>query len=490
MNIVYIASEAVPFSKTGGLADVIGVLPKTIKEKTFFNKVSVFIPYYSQKIDETRYKTELIPEVFYVQVGAFRQGFCVRKFIKDDIDFYFIQNEYYFGRPEIYGPSNEGYSDNGERFMFFSQACLIAMKSLKIKVNVLHLNDWQTGLVPVYIKKNYFFREYFNKFKTKTVFTIHNIDYQGIFDKSIMNISNISWNEFVLEKLEFFDKVNFLKAGIVYSDFITTVSKRYAKEIQEKAWISQGLETILKKESAKLYGIVNGLDIKEWNPRKDKFIFKNYCSFNVKRGKEKCKKNLQEILKLPVNAESPIIAIISRLVKNKGFDIIEYGLEEILDRNSDLQLVLIGRGETKYENYFKFIADKYKKRVSINIMFANGLSHKIYAGADMFLMPSTSEACGLGQLISFRYGTIPIVNPVGGLYDTVKSYHKDYAEGTGFTMREFSHNGLIETVNEAINLYKNDKKEWTKLMKRVMKLNLSWDVPIKEYLKIYKMKDY
>jgi starch synthase len=483
MNIVYIASEAVPFSKTGGLADVMGSLPKMVKD---YGKVSVFIPYYSQKFDKEKYKTELIPETFFIQVGEKREGFTVRCCKKDGVNYYFIENEYYFGRPEIYGPSNDGYFDNGERFIFFSQACLKAVVYLKLKPTVLHLNDWQTGLVPAYIKTDILLSSYFEK--TKIIFTIHNIDYQGIYPKSIMDITNIPWHEFRMDKLEFFDNVNFMKAGIAYSDFITTVSEKYSKEIQEKEWISQGLEKILKSKSSKIYGIVNGIDIEEWNPSKDKFLKFKYSSSSFKNGKEKAKKDLQEILHLPINSEAPVLAIISRLVKNKGFDIVEYGLESILDQNQDLQLIVIGTGETKYENFFRHIAQKYQGRVSINIRFANELAHKVYAGADMFLMASTTEACGLGQLISFRFGTIPIVNPVGGLFDTVQDFSEVGDFGTGFRMKEFSHNGLIEVVNRAIHLFKNDKKTWEKLIKRVMNLDVSWKKAVKKYIEIYKMK--
>lgn len=483
MNITFVASEGNPFSKTGGLADVIGSLPKKISE---YMDVNVFLPYYSQKIDKIKYKTKLIGDSHFLQIGEKREGFNVRHYKIDDVNYYFIENEYYFGRPEIYGPSNKGYFDNGERYIFFSQAVLVSMLDLKIRPDNLHLNDWQTGLIPVYIKTNPKFFSYFQK--TKVIFTIHNIDYQGIFPKSIMTISNIPWTEFKLDKIEFFDKVNFMKAGINYSDIITTVSKEYAREIQTKEWISLGLEKTLAQKKHQIFGIVNGIDIDEWNPKKDKFLEHNYSSLTAISGKEKAKKDLEEICNFRFDEKAPVLALISRLVKNKGIDLVEHTLENILIKNEYLLFIMIGTGETKYENFFKGLAKKYPDRVNVNIRFANELSHKVYAGSDMFLMPSLSEACGLGQLISFRFGTIPIVNPVGGLFDTVQDFTDDRQNGTGFRMKNFSDDGLTEVINRAIDLYTNEKKSWQKLVKRVMKLDVSWEEASKQYLKIYKMK--
>ena len=483
MKISIVTSEAVPFAKTGGLADVIGALPKALKNLNKRNKICVFLPYYSQIMDTEKYKTKVVKTDLWISVGYDCKGFAVRKY-KDEngIEFYFIENEYYFGRPEVYGPSHDGYFDNGERFLFFSQAVLLAMQVLDIKPDIIHTNDWATALVPVYMQVNADFRAFFEG--TKTVFTIHNIDYQGIFSKEIMNISNIPWTEFTQQKLEFYDAVNSLKAGINYSDVITTVSKKYSQEIQENGWISRGLEGVLREKKEKLFGIVNGIDCETWNPKTDKFIAENYTD-KILKNKAKCKADLQAIFNLEIKEDVVVLAIVSRLVKNKGFDIIKSSIEEILCLNQNLQLVLLGTGELEFVDFFNYIAQKYGNRVSINIKFDNKLAHKIYAGADVLLMPSTSEACGLSQLISFRYGTLPIVNPVGGLFDTVQDYNDKTKEGTGFALKEYSHYGLVCEVKRALELYQS-KPKWSKLVKNIMQLDCSWDNAAREYLEIYK----
>jgi starch synthase len=484
MKIAFVTSEAVPFGKTGGLGDVAGSLPKALKNLNKKNQVAVFLPYYSSIIDQNKYgkKIKVVKTDLWLNVGMNRVGFAVRKF-KDEsgVDFYFIENYDYFGRPEIYGPSNAGYFDNGERFVFFSQAVLIAMQSLEFKADVVHTNDWGTALVPVYMKINSDFKKFFEG--AKTVFTIHNIDYQGIVDKKIMDISNIPWTEFTPEKLEFFDNVNFLKAGVNYSDVVTTVSKKYSQEIQENWFISRDVIGTLQNKKDSLFGIVNGIDYEEWNPETDAFIAKNYKDTTFKN-KAKCKEDLRKVCNLETN-DGAILAIVSRLVKNKGFDIIKSSLEEILWLYPDLQLVLLGTGETEYEDFFRYISAKYENRVSINIKFSNELAHKIYAGSDIFLMPSLSEACGLSQLISFRYGTVPIVNPVGGLFDTVHDYNEKTKEGSGFTMKECSHYGFVSEIKRAMALYA-DKTKWNKLAKNIMKIDSSWDKAGQEYLEIYK----
>ncbi len=481
MKIAIAASECVPFGKTGGLADIIGSLPTALKKSNLRNKIMVFLPYYLNFIDHKKYKTKLLKNDLWIKVGNDYKGFSVRKYKSpENVEFYFIENYDYFARPDIYGPANCGYSDNGERFIFFSQAVLVALKSLEIAPDILHLHDWQTALIPLYLRKNGDYSDFFAK--TKTVFTIHNIDYQGIFPKSIMNIANISWSEFTKDKIEFYDDVNSVKAGIVYSDAITTVSKKYSEEICENGWISRGLEGILRDNKNKLSGILNGIDIEYWNPETDKFLTSNFSSRNL-AGKAKCKEELQQICRLEVREDTLVLSMISRLVKNKGFDLVRFCLEEILYLYPNLQIVLIGTGETEFEDYFRYIAEKYGSRVSINITFNNELAHKVYAGSDIFLMPSVSEACGLSQMISFRYGAIPIVNPVGGLYDTVKDV--SLKNGTGFTMHENSYFGFMDAVKRAVDFFQ-DKEGWKKLVKKGMKLDFSWERSSQEYLQLYK----
>ena len=478
MNISIISSEAVPFAKTGGLADVIGALPSALA--SLDHKVSVFLPYYSKIMDIHKYDTEIVKTDLWIQVGEHWEGYCVRKYTNDvGVDFYFIENDYYFWRSDLYGPSNESYYDNGERFLFFSQAVLLAMKAIGIRSDVIHTNDWQSALVPLYLKIHYNDDKFFKDIKV--VFTIHNIEYQGVFNKDIMLISNIPWDEFIYSKFEYFDKVNYLKAGLVYSDVVTTVSKQYAKEIKNSSWLTKGLDSVLKLVD--LRGIVNGIDFDVWNPETDSVIVKKYNAENLVN-KKACKKDLIKICGLKDNEQGPVIAMVSRLVKHKGLDIVREIMEDILDLDKDIRFIVLGKGAPEYEQYFDYLKIKYPENVSITTEFNNELANKIYAGSDMFLMPSESEPCGLGQLIAFRYGTVPVVNPVGGLYDTVIDYNEKAKTGSGFVLDEYSDKGLKKAIKRALKLYKK-KDDWENLIVNDMKLDSSWKKSAEEYVKLY-----
>lgn len=461
MKISFVSTEIVPFVKTGGLADVLGSLPNALA--ALGHEVAIFMPYYPMIMDTNRYKSEIVKTELLVKIGEKEKWFAVRKYIGDHgVSVYFIEHNEYFGRPHLYGENNNAYSDNGERFIFFSQAVLLAIKSLGIKFDIIHNHDWQTGLVPVYLRNDDFFKN------TKKIFTIHNIEYQGIFDKSIMEISNIPWSEFTMQKIEFFDELNCLKAGIVYSDVVTTVSETYAKEISSNSVISKKLDSVLRQVD--LRGIINGIDYKVWNPETDKKIVKNYSVEDL-TNKKACKKDL-------IKTKGPVLAIVSRFVKAKGFDVIRASLESILNIDENISLVVLGTGEAKYEKFFEYLQMRYPERVLIKLKFDADFAHKIYAGSDIFLMPSESEACGLAQMISFRYGVVPVVNPVGGLFDTV-------TKNSGFLMTEYSAHGFYDAVKRALDLYAN-KRKWNILVKKNMAQDFSWKNSAKAYLEVYK----
>ncbi|MCP4481525.1 MAG: glycogen synthase [bacterium] len=468
MNISFVSSEVVPFVKTGGLADVTGSLPNALVN--LGHDVSVFMPYYATIMDTERYKAEIVKIDLFVIVGKKREGFAVRRYINTQgVKIYFIEHNRYFNRSYLYGDKNDAYYDNGERFVFFSQAVIIAMKFLEIKSDILHNNDWQTGLIPLYLKIYYSKDRLFKD--TKKIFTIHNIEYQGIFNKKIMQIANIPWSEFSMHKLEFFDNINCLKAGIVYSDIITTVSKKYAQEISSNSWISSGLDSVLRLVN--LRGILNGIDYFIWNPETDHRIIANY-SVNDLNNKKKCQQYF-------FTSTGPVLAIVSRFVRAKGFDVVRETLEDILDSDEIINLLVLGTGASEYENFFKYLNMKYGNRVNINIKFDSKLAHRVYSAADIFLMPSQVEPCGLAQMISFRYGVVPVVNPVGGLFDTVKDYALG---GNGFLMRDYSSMEFFLAVKKALKLY-NNKKAWLELVKKNMRQDFSWKSSAKEYLDLY-----
>ena len=473
MKVLFVASEAVPFIKSGGLADVIGSLPQALKKKKL--DVRVILPLYkeiSSKYDkELKFKTNIN-----VRVG-WRNKYCgVFEMKKDGVIFYFIDNEYYFNRDGLYG-----YFDDGERFAFFSKAALEILPSIDYKPDVVHLHDWHTALGSVFLKSHFLDNEYYKDMKT--LFTIHNLHYQGIFPKSILeNLLGLGEEHFTFDSLEYNGAVNSMKGGLLYSDKLSTVSKTYAKEITYP-YFGEGLDGVLRKRQEDLTGIINGIDEVEYNSEKNKHIYKEY-SYKKIEDKLKNKVRLQEELKLEVDENIPIIAIVSRLVAIKGMDLIMHVMEELLN-TVDVQVVVLGTGDKKYEDGFKYFEGKYKHRVSANIAFSSEMAHKIYASADMFLMPSQLEPCGLSQLISLRYGTIPIVREIGGLSDTISYFNKQTGEGNGFTFKTFNAHDMLFTIKDAVEMY-HDKKNWKKIIVNAMTGDYSWDKSADEYIKIYK----
>jgi len=478
LKVLFVAAEAVPFAKTGGLGDVIGSLPKELKQQGI--DARVILPNY-QDIPEKYKKQMVFKSNFLVQVG-WRQKYCgVLELEYKGITFYFIDNEDYFKRYGFYG-----YDDDAERFGFFCRAVLESLNKIDFIPDVLHCHDWHTGMVSVMLDAHY--RQFSEYEHIKTLFTIHNLRYQGVFSKEILHdILSLDWKYFNHEGVEFHNAVNFMKAGIAYSDMVSTVSCTYAQEIQDP-YFGEQLDGFLRKRQEKLVGIINGIDYDNYNPATDKKICSHY-DINSLEKKAENKLQLQKKLGLAVNENAPIIAIVSRLVGPKGMDLIERRILDLIKYtamdNHEGQLVILGTGEAKYENLFKYIAWQYPGKVATKIMFDDVLARQIYAGADLFLMPSLYEPCGIGQLIAMRYGCLPIVRKTGGLQDTVQSYNKEDGTGNGFTFANYNAHEMSDTINEAVKIFHN-KEEWIKIVKNAMNSDYSWRESAKQYQEIYK----
>ena len=473
-KILFVASEAVPFIKTGGLADVVGSLPKYL-DKRYFD-ARVILPKYMCMKEEIRNSLEYIGD-FYIDYAGSSKYVGVLKKEVEGVTFYFIDNEEYFGGPKPYGD----WLYDIEKFIFFSQAALCALPFVDFRPDLIHCHDWQTGLVPVYLKDRFAGGDFFRGIKS--VFTIHNLKFQGTWDvKTIQYFSGLSDYYFTPDKLEAFKDANLLKGGLVYADAITTVSKTYANEIQNPFY-GEGLDGLLRARSNDLRGIVNGIDYNEFDPETDKLIYKNYNGKNFRKEKIKNKRALQKELGLPVDDNKFMLAVISRLTDQKGFDLVEYMMDQICEEN--VQLVVLGTGDDRYENMFRHYAWKYPDRVSANIYYSEEMSHKIYAAADAFLMPSLFEPCGLSQLMSLRYGTLPIVRETGGLCDTVESYNEFESKGTGFSFANYNAHEMLDRINFAKHIYYDKKREWNKMIDRAMAVDFSWKQSALEYQALY-----
>lgn len=456
MKIAICASEVVPFAKTGGLADVCGALPAALEK--LGQELVVIMPLYKAVRNQKG-----------IALKSLKDGVAVSSLGKN-VKVYFIENDPYFNRDALYGDKSGDYPDNLDRFSFFSRRCLQLLKELDFKPDILHCHDWQTSLIPVYLKTLYAADGFYAK--TRSLLTIHNIGYQGLFPKEQYAKLGLDSRYFNPEQLEFYDKLNVLKGGIVFADVINTVSRTYAKEIQTKEF-GFGLEGVLKQRSADLFGIVNGLDYSIWDPETDPFIVKHFSAGKFK-DKAKNKQELQKACCLPVK-DVPVFGIVSRLAEQKGFDILAEGIDEIC--RMGLQLVILGTGDRKYHEILEEMVRTYPGVVSLNMKFDDPLAHKIYAGSDAFLMPSKYEPCGLGQLISFRYGTVPLVFKTGGLADTV-------SDQTGFVFDTYSGPELVKTVKKAVARFKA-QKSWETMAVRGMKLDFSWTESAKQYVCLY-----
>lgn len=472
-KVLFVAAEAVPFVKTGGLADVVGSLPKALQQGAELD-VRVVLPKYREIPQALQEKMEFVTS-FVVPV-AWRQKYCgLFRSRQDGITYYFIDNEEYFGRQGLYG-----HWDDAERFAFFCRAVLEMLPRLDWFPTVLHCHDWHAALVSVFLRTHYKSDErYWNM---RTLFTIHNLRYQGVFPKSVLpDVLGLDWKYFRTDALEFYDQVNYMKGGIVASDLISTVSETYAQEIQYP-FFGEQLDGLLREKQFDLTGIINGIDYDIYNPATDGKIFAHYDARSIDRKVEN-KLQLQERLGLPAKRNLPLIGLVSRLVGPKGLDLVAHVLHELVAYES-VQLVVLGTGEEEFERLFQGAAWTYPDKVSANIYFDDTLAHQIYAGADLFLMPSLYEPCGIGQLIALRYGAIPVVRETGGLKDTVRAFDKYTGEGNGFTFSHYNAHDMFYTIKKALCLY-HDTPSWTKLVENAMHSDFSWQHSAKQYRGLY-----
>lgn len=474
-KILFVASEGVPFIKTGGLADVVGSLPKCIDKENF--DVRVILPKYTCMKQEMKDKLQDVTH-FYMDFNWKNEYVGILEAEVDGIKYYFIDNESFFG-------GFKPYSDNAlyeiEKYSFFSKAALTILPVIGFQPDLIHCHDWQTGLIPVYLKETFRGNDFFSKMKT--VFTIHNLKFQGRWNiDTVKNITGLPYECFTSDKLEAYGDANLLKGGLVYADAVTTVSNTYAEEIKTPFY-GEGLDGLLRARSNDLRGIVNGIDYEDFNPETDKYIVKQYNAKNFRKEKIKNKRALQEELGLRQDDKKMMIGLVSRLTDQKGLDLIAYMMEELCQ--DDIQLVVLGTGEERYESCFRHFDWKYADRVSANIYYSDALSHKIYASCDAFLMPSLFEPCGLSQLMSLRYGTIPIVRETGGLKDTVEPYNEYEGTGTGFSFANYNAHEMLNTIRYAEKIYYNKKREWNKIVDRAMAADFSWNVSARKYQEMY-----
>lgn len=467
MKVLFCASESAPFAKTGGLADVIGALPKALKEQKC--DARVIMPYY-KKIKEKNLANYC--GYAYVKISDRMEYVGVFHAVHEEIDFYFIDSERYFNRDGLYG-----YGDDGERFAYFNFAVLEAIKVIDFFPDVLHCNDWQSGLIPYILKTNYHFYPQYNRIKT--VYSIHNIQYQGNFPLDMMRILYMPYSS----SLEFANCINFMKAGILESNIVTTVSESYKEEVLTDQYGYQ-LNPILGLRYFDFHGILNGIDVSKYNPQTDSLIYENYSRENVIEGKSINKKALLQEFGLK-NMNAPLFGLVSRLVEQKGIELLMPIIEDIINY-SNAQFILMGNGDKIYEDFFRSMEAKYPERFKCYIGYSDNIAQKIYAGSDIFLMPSKFEPCGLGQMIAMRYGTLPLVRETGGLKDTVQPYNEFTGEGTGFSFKNFNPIECKDVIFIAIKAYNENKKNWTKLVHNAMSKDYSWSSSALKYLDLYK----
>ena len=472
MNILFASSEVVPFIKTGGLADVAGSLPQALAERG--HDVRVILPLYDGVAQHWRDEMTYLLN-FHVTL-AWRTPYCgIFELKRDGVTYYFVDNEYYFKRAQIYG-----HYDDGERFAFFSRAVVEATAYLDFQVDVLHCNDWETALVPIYLLEE---RHRIPQLaEAKSVYTIHNIEYQGRYgSQTLKDLFGLNAGYLNEHMLLYHGDVNLMKGAIYAADYVTTVSPTYATELQYPFY-AHGLEGVVADNQGKVRGILNGIDANLYNPKTDQGLAKNFSSTALS-GKKACKAALQAAAGLNPSPDVPIIACVSRLVKHKGFDLVRDALGQIMDM--DVQMVVLGTGDWKYEEAFRLAAGQYPGRLAAHIMYSGALSTAIYGGADIFLMPSEAEPCGLSQMISMRYGTVPVVRETGGLKDSVTPYNKFTGDGRGFTFANITVNDLVGAVREAVDLYHGDKDAWKSLMKAGITADFTWSKSAEDYLEIY-----
>jgi len=474
MHIAFVASECVPFSKTGGLADVVGALPGALA--ALGHQVSVYLPRYRQtKLADAQTVVRSVTVPF-----DDRYRFCsvLTTGSPSPVRFYFVDYPPFFDREALYGTSAGDYPDNAERFALFSRAVLEASKILGVP-QVFHCHDWQSALVPVLLHTHYAEDPAFRD--VPTVFTIHNMGYQGLFAPDTLPLLTLPWDLFTIDKMEFFGQVNFLKGALGYADFVTTVSKKYSQEIQT-AEFGFGLEGVLRDRSATVAGILNGVDYNEWSPQTDKFIAAKYSPADLS-GKAICKQDLLASFGVAnPDLRLPVIGIVSRFAAQKGFDLIA----QIMDRlaREEMIVVALGAGDKQYEEMFLRLNKQFPQKIAVKVAYDNAIAHKIEAGSDMFLMPSKYEPCGLNQIYSLKYGTVPVVRATGGLDDTIEPWDSRTGKGTGFRFSEYSSEALLLTIRDALRAYR-DQTSWQSLMRNGMMKDFSWNASAREYVRIY-----
>src|SRR5271163_2538840 len=474
MHIAFAASECVPFSKTGGLADVVGALPRALVAAG--HQVSVYLPRYRQtKLSDAQTVVRSITVPF---DDHYRFCSVVTGGSHSGVRFYFVEYPPYFDRDALYGGPVGDYPDNAERFALFSRAVLEASKILGVP-HVFHCHDWQSALVPVLLRTLYAEDPAFRE--VATVFTIHNMGYQGLFPPDTLPLLTLPWDLLTISKMEFFGQVNFLKGALVMSDYVTTVSKKYSQEIQTTEY-GFGLEGVLRNRAATVTGILNGVDYEEWSPQTDKFVTAKYSGQDL-AGKQKCKQDLLTGFGIKhADAKTPVIGIVSRFAAQKGFDLIA----QIMDRlaREEMIMVILGSGDKLFEEMFQRLNKQFPTKIAAKVAFDNDIAHKIEAGADMFLMPSRYEPCGLNQIYSLRYGTVPVVRATGGLDDTVQNYDPKTHHGTGFKFEAYDGRALLDTLRAALKLQR-DPKAWQTVQKNGMAKDFSWKASAAAYVTLY-----
>lgn len=472
-SIIMVASEASPFSKTGGLADVAGALPLALKRLGC--RVTLFLPFYRETasrgiaVEQTGLRVT-------VPLGVREVEAEVLKAVDAEVPTYFIKRDELFDRGSLYGTPEGDYFDNLERFAFFSRAVLETLRERRFEPDIIHCNDWQTSLIPAYLRDVY--KNDLCFARTATVLTIHNIAYQGIFAPELYPLTGLSPALFNPEGCEFWGRLNLLKAGIVYSDCLSTVSSAYSREIQTPEY-GYGLEGVIQKRKAVLHGILNGVDYNEWDPSSDRLIPANYSEDDLS-GKDTCRKALLKEFGLKLKKGTPVVGMVSRLADQKGFDILIEAIDEIMAL--DMVLVILGTGDKVYQEALKVLSAKYPQKLSVKIAFDARLSHLVEAGSDIFLMPSRYEPCGLNQIYSLRYATVPLVRATGGLDDTVRDFSGQ--DANGFKFEEYAADGLVAKLKEALSVYK-DRPKWLALMKRGMAEDFSWEAAAGGYIELY-----
>lgn len=473
MNILFTASECVPFVKTGGLADVVGSLAPVLAKKG--HDVRVMMPMYTAIGQEWQEKMQFQLH-FDVQLGWRRQYCGIHMLKKDGVIYYFLDNKYYFGRSYIYGLGGDEY----ERFGFFCRAVLNALPLLEFQPDILHAHDWQSGMIPALMKIQYAHLPFYAGIRS--IFTIHNLQYQGIFGiKEVQDVLGLGDGLWSADKLECFGCANFMKAGLVYSDAISTVSPSYAEEITT-AYYGERLDGLIRSRRDSLYGVLNGIDVQEYDPETDPMINANYSREDL-GGKAENKRRLQQELGLEVNEDIPLIAMVGRLTNQKGLDLVDCVLSDFMDEN--VQLAVLGMGDARYTNLFSWAEQQHRGKIAARFAMDHELAHKLYAGADFFLMPSLFEPCGLSQMIAMRYGTVPIVRETGGLRDTVLSYNEFEGKGNGFTFLNYNAHDMLAVIRRALYYFKKEKDVIHTLRVRGMEGDYSWAHSAQEYLAIF-----